>query len=89
MCVCENKLRREGAAGVGFPAEKLERGAAAAGRTRASLRGPGREFETGKPSPATVWGAEGDARPKGKQQGTYAEGARVRVWSGLSSFRER
>lgn len=54
--------------------------------SQSALRGPGREFEIRNPSPATVLGAEGEARPKGKEQRMYAEGARVGVWSGLSSF---
>lgn len=37
--MCVNKLRREGATGVGFPTEKLEHCAAIAGRTQASIPG--------------------------------------------------
>lgn len=93
MCVCVNKLRREGATGVGFPTEKLEQSAAVAGRTRASLQesalsGPGKEFEIRNSIPGTVLGAEGEARVKGQEQRMHVEGASVWVWNGFSSLRE-
>lgn len=73
MCVC--KLRREGATGIGSPAEKLEPCCAIAGGTQASISrralsgvAPGSLTETGHYIPGTVLEAEGEVRVKGKEQ---------------------